>query len=148
MESKTGILKQIIKLKLPAANAVANQGINTALAQHGVNINSFLILFNKISINFPKFLMLNVLVFVYDNKTFDIKIKGPILSLLILDYKKKFLKTEFFKKDLIFLLFFYYKNSSDPSFFDILNSNKFIFFKKMNILIGVLKSMNIKYSLA
>ena len=135
------LLKQIIKLRLSASAAIANQAVTTSLAQHGININSFLLTFNEITLKYPKFLFLNVLVFIYDNKTFKIKIKGPIMSFLIKDFKKQCLDFNIDLSNLIFFLICFYRYRKTQTEYHFLISQKEFFFKKLHSLYGLLKSM-------
>lgn len=132
-----------LRLQVPAGKAVANQGINTALGQYGININTFLEQCNNETKMIPNDLLVNILVYLYENRTFKIQIKGLVLTKIISDYlietNQSFLK----KEDLVFILFFYSKYSVEDFNIKYLITNKTYFCAKLNILYGIVKSMHL-----
>ncbi len=69
-------IKAIVKLQIPAGQATPAPPVGPALAQHGVNISEFCQKFNDITKNQPGF-KIPVEVTVYENRTYDFKVKQP-----------------------------------------------------------------------
>jgi len=82
-------LKTIIKLQIPAGQANPAPPIGPALGQHGLNIQEFCTKFNEAS----KEKMGNIIpveIFVYEDRSYDFKMKTPPAS----DLLKKAAKVE------------------------------------------------------
>jgi len=75
-------IKAIIKLLIPAAKATPAPPVGPSLAQHGVNIAEFCQKFNDITKSQPGF-ALPVEVTVYEDRTYDFKVKQPLASELL-----------------------------------------------------------------
>ena len=71
-----------VKLHIPAGKATPAPPIGPALAQHGVNIGDFCQKFNEASKGQEGF-TLPVEVNIYQDRTFDFKLKTPLASELI-----------------------------------------------------------------
>ncbi len=71
-----------VKLHIPAGKATPAPPIGPALAQHGVNIGDFCQKFNEASKGQEGF-TLPVEVSIYQDRTFDFKLKTPLASELI-----------------------------------------------------------------
>nr|AWP39920.1 hypothetical protein [Clydonella sawyeri] len=122
--------KKFINLQLPSQEAVVGQSINVALGQFGVNIVQFLKEFNEKSVVYPSGMILNTVVSISFDGSFELLIKGPsILYLLkcVLNSKKSLNQ-----KDLVLLLFFIRKYRKDLS--------KFSDFALCKCIIGSFKS--------
>jgi len=82
-------LKTIIKLQIPAGQANPAPPVGPALGQHGLNIQEFCTKFNEAS----KEKMGNIIpveIFVYEDRSYDFKMKTPPAS----DLRKKAAKIE------------------------------------------------------
>lgn len=66
-----------IKLQVPAAKATPAPPVGPALAQHGINIADFCQKFNNASKGQEGFIV-PVVVTVYEDKTYDLKLKQPL----------------------------------------------------------------------
>lgn len=73
---------QKVKLHIPAGKATPAPPIGPALAQHGINIGEFCSRFNDKSRDQAGF-TLPVEVFIFEDRSFDFKIKTPLTSQLI-----------------------------------------------------------------
>ncbi len=75
-------IKAIIKLQIPAAKATPAPPVGPALAPHGLNISEFCQKFNEVTKNQIGW-TLPVEITVYENRTYDFKIKQPPASELL-----------------------------------------------------------------
>ncbi|MEO0084473.1 MAG: 50S ribosomal protein L11 [candidate division WOR-3 bacterium] len=82
-------LKKILKLQLPAGAATPAPPVGPALGAEGINLGQFINQFNQLSAS-QKGNILSVVVNVYEDRSFDIKIKTPVTS----DLLKKAAKIE------------------------------------------------------
>ena len=76
-------LKTIIKLQIPAGQANPAPPVGPALGQHGLNIQEFCTKFNEAS----KEKMGNIIpveIFVYEDRSYDFKMKTPPDTIFIL----------------------------------------------------------------
>jgi len=76
-------VKAIVKLQIPAGKATPAPPVGPALAQHGVNISEFCQKFNDLTKNQTGF-TIPVEVTVYEDRTYELKLKGPLASELLL----------------------------------------------------------------
>ncbi|MBI2451428.1 MAG: 50S ribosomal protein L11 [Parcubacteria group bacterium] len=75
-------IKTIIKLQIPAGKATPAPPVGPALGQHGLNIQDFVNKFNTATANMGGDIV-SVEITVYDNRTFDFKMKSsPAAALL------------------------------------------------------------------
>ena len=72
----------VIKLQIPAAKATPAPPVGPALAQHGVNIADFCQRFNEATKEQSGF-KIPVVITVYENRTYDFKLKQPPVSELL-----------------------------------------------------------------
>ncbi len=75
-------IKAIIKLQIPAGQATPAPPVGPSLAQHGLNIGEFCQKFNELTKNQMGW-TLSVEITVYENRTYDLKIKQPPASELL-----------------------------------------------------------------
>lgn len=75
-------LKKILKLQLPAGAATPAPPVGPALGAEGINLGQFINQFNQLSAS-QKGNILSVVVNVYEDRSFDIKIKTPVTSDLL-----------------------------------------------------------------
>ncbi|MCK4781702.1 50S ribosomal protein L11 [Candidatus Parcubacteria bacterium] len=75
-------IKAIIKLQIPAAKATPAPPVGPALAQHGLNIAEFCQKFNDATKAHSGF-KIPVEIIVYEDRTYDFKIKQPLASALL-----------------------------------------------------------------
>ena len=75
-------VKAIVKLQIPAGQATPAPPVGPASAQHGVNISEFCQKFNDMTKNQSGF-KIPVEVTVYENRTYDFKVKQPPASELL-----------------------------------------------------------------
>ena len=75
-------IKAIIKLQIPAGKATPAPPVGPSLAQHGLNISEFCQKFNDATKEQAGF-TLPVEITVYENKTYDFKLKQPPASELL-----------------------------------------------------------------
>ena len=75
-------IKAIIKLQIPAAKATPAPPVGPALAPHGLNISEFCQKFNEVTKNQIGW-TLPVEITVYENRTYDFRIKQPPASELL-----------------------------------------------------------------
>ncbi len=75
-------VKAIVKLQIPAGQATPAPPVGPALAQHGVKISEFCQKFNDMTKNQSGF-KIPVEVTVYENRTYDFKVKQPPASELL-----------------------------------------------------------------
>lgn len=76
-------VKKIIKLIIPAASATPAPPVGPALGQHGVNIGAFVKEFNDTTARIKKGLPTPVVISVYHDRSFSLKIKTPPVPVLI-----------------------------------------------------------------
>jgi large subunit ribosomal protein L11 len=74
--------KAIVKLQIPAAKATPAPPVGPTLAQHGLNIAEFCQKFNEVTKNQEGF-TIPVEVTVYEDRTYDFKLKQPPASELL-----------------------------------------------------------------
>lgn len=72
-----------IKLQIPAGTATPSPPIGPALGQRGVNIMEFCKSFNKRTENIEKGLLVSVVVFVYNDRSFSFVIKTAPTTVLL-----------------------------------------------------------------
>lgn len=75
-------VKAIVKLQIPAGQATPAPPVGPALAQHGLNISEFCQKFNDLTKNQIGF-TLPVEITVYEDRTYNFKIKQPPASELL-----------------------------------------------------------------
>ncbi|MBM3250701.1 MAG: 50S ribosomal protein L11 [Candidatus Nealsonbacteria bacterium] len=75
-------IKTIVKLQIPAGQATPAPPVGPALAQHGVNISEFCQKFNNLTKEQSGF-VIPAEVTVYEDRTYDIKLKQPPASELL-----------------------------------------------------------------
>lgn len=75
-------IKAIVKLHIKAGKATPAPPIGPALAQHGLNIAEFCKQFNDVSRSQEGFTLPSVIT-IYEDRSFDFKLKAPITSQLI-----------------------------------------------------------------
>jgi len=77
-------VKGIIKLQCPAGSATPAPPVGPALGQHGVNIGQFVKQFNDATAQDKGTgLIIPVEIFVYEDRSFEIKYKSPPASVLL-----------------------------------------------------------------
>ena len=131
----------VVKLQLPSQTAVINQFINTALGPYGINVNNFLNVFNKESRTIPKDVIVTTLVYIYENKSFYVKIIRPMNPKIIKDYLKQN-NNILTSTDIAFLISFHLYYYANPDFSEIRN-DQIKYTAYLNSFYGTLKSMNI-----
>ena len=75
-------IKTIIKLQIPAGQANPSPPVGPALGQHGLNIQDFCLKFNEATKEMAGDIV-PVEISVYEDRTFDIKLKTPPASDLL-----------------------------------------------------------------
>ena len=76
--------KSVIKLQCPAGEATPAPPVGPALGQHGVNIGQFVKAFNDATAQDKgQGLVIPVEIYVYDDRSFDIKYKSPPAAVLL-----------------------------------------------------------------
>jgi large subunit ribosomal protein L11 len=75
-------IKAIVKLHIPAAQATPAPPVGPSLAQHGLNISEFCQKFNEATKDRVGFIV-PVEVTIYENKSYDFKLKSPLASQLL-----------------------------------------------------------------
>ncbi|MCL5011062.1 MAG: 50S ribosomal protein L11 [Patescibacteria group bacterium] len=75
-------IKSLVKLHIEATKATPAPPIGPALAPHGINISEFCKQFNDASKNQAGF-KLPVDIMIYEDRTFDFKLKTPLTSQLL-----------------------------------------------------------------
>ena len=75
-------IKTIIKLQIPAGQANPSPPVGPALGQHGLNIQDFCLKFNEATKEMTGDIV-PVEISVYEDRTFDIKLKTPPASDLL-----------------------------------------------------------------
>lgn len=75
-------IKTIVKLQIPAGKANPAPPIGPALGQHGLNIGEFVSKFNEITKDKGDDII-PVEIFIYEDRTFDFKLKTPPASDLL-----------------------------------------------------------------
>lgn len=76
------VIKQNIRVFVPAGQATI-ASLSTLLGQYGFSVKEFCDRFNKMSETYETGLNLSVIVIFYEDGSFNLYIKGPILSLMI-----------------------------------------------------------------
>jgi large subunit ribosomal protein L11 len=96
-----------VKLQIPAAKATPAPPLGPALGQAGVNIAEFCQKFNAMTQKDAGEIV-GVVISVYEDRTYDIKVKTPIIKAIIEDIQKfekgLYYSTEFPKQIKIYLL--------------------------------------------
>ena len=75
-------IKAVVKLQIPAGQATPAPPVGPSLAQHGLNIMEFCQKFNEVTKNQMGW-TLPVEITVYENRTYDFKVKQPPASELL-----------------------------------------------------------------
>jgi len=75
-------IKAIVKLQIPAGQATPAPPVGPSLAQHGLNIAEFCQKFNEVTKNQAGW-TLPVEITVYENRTYEFKVKQPPASELL-----------------------------------------------------------------
>lgn len=75
-------IKTVIKLQIPAGQATPAPPVGPALAQHQLNISEFCQKFNDLTKSMTGF-KIPVEITVYENRTYDLKLKQPPVAELI-----------------------------------------------------------------
>jgi len=75
-------IKTIVKLQIPAGKATPAPPIGPALGQHGLNIGEFVSKFNEATKDKGEDII-PVEIFIYEDRTFDFKLKTPPASDLL-----------------------------------------------------------------
>ncbi|MBD3207907.1 MAG: 50S ribosomal protein L11 [Candidatus Nealsonbacteria bacterium] len=75
-------VKSVVKLQIPAGEATPAPPVGPILAQHGINIAEFCEKFNNATRE-QKGFKLPVSIKIYKNKSYDFKIKRPLVSDLL-----------------------------------------------------------------
>lgn len=75
-------IKAVIKLQIPAGQATPAPPVGPALAQHGLNISEFCKKFNDLTKDKQGW-TIPVEVMVFEDRTYDFKIKQPLTSELL-----------------------------------------------------------------
>jgi len=75
-------IKAVVKLQIPAGKATPAPPVGPALAQHGLNISDFCQKFNNATKDQVGFTV-SVEVTIFENRTYDFKLKTPLTSELI-----------------------------------------------------------------
>lgn len=75
-------IKKILKLQLPAGAATPAPPVGPALGAEGINLGQFINQFNQLTAA-QKGAVLPIIVNVYEDRSFDIKVKTPVTSNLI-----------------------------------------------------------------
>lgn len=78
--AKTVVAK--IKLQIPGGQATPSPPVGPALGQHGVNIGQFISRFNEATRD-AQGMIIPVIVYVYNDRSFDFELKSPPASVLI-----------------------------------------------------------------
>lgn len=76
-------VKTIVKLQIMAGQANPAPPVGPALGQHGLNIVDFCQKFNAATKDKPKDMIIPAVISVYEDRTFDFKIKTPPASFLL-----------------------------------------------------------------
>ena len=74
-------IKSVVKLQIPAGKANPAPPVGPALAPHGLNIAEFCQKFNDATSNKEE--LIPVIVTIYEDRSYDLKIKGPLTSDLL-----------------------------------------------------------------
>lgn len=83
----------LVRLTLPAQEAIAGQAISVALGQYGVKSQEFIKEFNLKTSSFIKGLEITTYVKVYKDGSFNLEIKGPKIAHIL----KIFMESENYK---------------------------------------------------
>ncbi len=75
-------IKKVLKLQLPAGAATPARPVGPALGAEGINLGQFINQFNQMTAS-QKGSILPVVVNVYEDRSFDIRIKTPVTSDLL-----------------------------------------------------------------
>ncbi len=75
-------IKKVLKLQLPAGAATPAPPVGPALGAEGINLGQFINQFNQMTAS-QKGSILPVVVNVYEDRSFDIRIKTPVTSDLL-----------------------------------------------------------------
>jgi large subunit ribosomal protein L11 len=75
-------IKTVIKIQIPAGQATPAPPVGPALAPHGLNLKDFCDRFNEATKKDQGFII-PVKVIVYEDKSFDLEIKRPLVSDLL-----------------------------------------------------------------
>jgi ribosomal protein L11 len=77
------MLKNLIRLQVKAQTATSGPPLGPALGQFGVPTMDFCKRFNDLSKEYEKGVLVNTMVFVNMDRTYEIKLKGPKISYLL-----------------------------------------------------------------
>jgi large subunit ribosomal protein L11 len=75
-------IKTIVKIQIPAGQATPAPPVGPALAPHGINLKEFCDRFNQATKNQAGF-TIPVRVKIFEDRSFDLEIKGPLVSELL-----------------------------------------------------------------
>lgn len=77
------LIKTIIRLQIGAQSATMGPPLGPTLGQFGVSAMDFVKRFNETSVGYVKGTVLTTIIYVYANRTYDIKIIGPLFSSIL-----------------------------------------------------------------
>ncbi|XXS36741.1 MAG: 50S ribosomal protein L11 [Candidatus Nasuia deltocephalinicola] len=124
-----------IKLRINPGKANPSPPVGPSLGQKGLNIMNFCKLFNNSTININNSFLIPVVVDYYSDKSFDLIIKKPTINYFL---------NKISNFDLNNISFF---NIYELIKFKMDDFNTFNFYSSFKIVLGVIKSMKIKYIL-
>jgi len=134
------MLKEVVISKIVyirSQNAEAAPPLGTVLGNIGVNTVKFCDEFNKLTINLPSYMIVNVKIDINENKTFKFKIQSLSLTFLLNLLKFKSIVTKVSVKEFMCL------KLTDVVILALFKFPKKSLKESLRIILGVIKSMNI-----
>jgi len=105
-----------LRTMLPAGEVKAAGSLTAMLGQHQINIMEFCSEFNDLTINLEEGLLMNVEVYRFEDKTYRIKIKGPVVTFLL---KQVLDNKQYIKKEVLFDLIKIYSEFSQENIVEV-----------------------------
>lgn len=137
----------IKKIFIQSQNADPSPPLGTILGNLGVNTVLFCTQFNQVTKNLPSYYKVNVMIFVYENRTFSFKLGIPSISFIFSLLKfEKLIKIFVYDR-------LHEQKINCVSLYTVLLLAKLkfpngILKNSLSILLGVLKSLNISVQLS
>ena len=135
-------VKHIINITIKAQSAESGPPLGTVLGNIGVNAIKFAKDFNEFTVDLPNYFKVNVKIFIYINNNYKFIVKMPNIGYILSLLRKEtaYLASGYSVK-------YYYLNLSDLLKLSLLKFPNISLKRSLKIVLGSVKSANIKVKL-
>ena len=135
-------VKHIINITIKAQSAESGPPLGTVLGNIGVNAIKFAKDFNEFTVDLPNYFKVNVKIFIYINNNYKFIVKMPNIGYILSLLRKE---TEYLASG--YSVKYYYLNLSDLLKLSLLKFPNISLKRSLKIVLGSVKSANIKVKL-